>query len=280
MSMDVEQLIERVGRMGRVGLGTLPTPLLPLPSFSMEVGVEVWIKRDDLTGFAFGGNKVRKMEFLLADALRRECDVLLTVGGAQSNHARTVAAAAATHGIACHLVLGGPRPRTPTGNLLLDRLFGAELHFGETEDWAILEGQMNELASQLTQEGHRPYTIPIGGSTGTGALGFVAAFAEFTEQCDALKVSPRWIVHATSTGGTQAGLEAARRTLGRDRPRILGVAVAKTGKDLSEEVAKLVAEVQNLIGGDPGAEPFEVFDGSWGRLTGSPPRELSRHLPC
>ena len=253
-----------------MGLGTLPTPLLPLPGFSKEVGVEVWIKRDDLSGFAFGGNKVRKMEFLLADALQRECDVLLTVGGAQSNHARTVAATAVTHGLGCHLVLGGSRPSAPTGNLLLDRIFGAELHFAETEDWATLEGQMDQLASQLTEEGRRPYTIPIGGSTRIGALGFVAAFAELTQQCSVLDISPRWIVHATSSGGTQAGLEAARRMLGSGGPRVLGVAVAKTGKDLSEEVERLVAEVQDLIGGDPGGEPFEVLDGYMGPAYGVP----------
>ncbi|HVM13586.1 MAG TPA: D-cysteine desulfhydrase family protein [Egibacteraceae bacterium] len=233
----------------RVRLAALPTPLQRLDSLSAELGVELWVKRDDLTGVGLGGNKVRKLEYLLGDARRRVADVLVTVGGAQSNHARTVAAVAAMAGMDCHLVLGGHRPAQVTGNLLLDGLFGARAHFAGTEDWAVLEEQAGELAALLQRDGRRPYVMPIGGSTAVGALGFVDALAELAEQCAAVGLRPRHVVHATSSGGTQAGLEAGRALLGWEEMQISGVTVAKTSGELSATVAELMRQVTGLLGG-------------------------------
>jgi D-cysteine desulfhydrase len=246
--MPRKELIAKIGGVPRTPLGTLPTALHYLPSFSDEVGAEVWIKRDDLTGLALGGNKVRKLEFLLADARQSGADTLVTVGGAQSNHARSVAAVAAMQQMECHLVLGGERPNRPTGNLLLDQLFGADLHFADTDEWDILEKQADDLSAQLSHAGRHPYTMPIGGSTYIGALGFVAAFVELLEQCDAVAVRPTSIVHATSSGGTQAGLEAARQLLGLSTPRVMGVGVAKTAGDLSLAVRQLVDQLVDYLG--------------------------------
>lgn len=260
----------KVAATARVALATLPTPLHRAERFSDAVGAEVLIKRDDLTGFAVGGNKARKIEFLLADAAARGADTLITVGGGQSNHARMVAAAASIAGMSCHLVLGGDRPRDPTGNVLLDRLFGAHVHFGGTEDWDVLEKQMGELATELTSGGAKTYAMPIGGSTPIGALGFVAAWFELSDQCAAAGVEPRWIVHATSSGGTQAGLEGTRRMLGIEEPRVLGVSVAKTAGELSDEVGELVAGVMELLGADPDDAPGEILEGYMGSAYGEP----------
>jgi D-cysteine desulfhydrase len=138
------------------------------------VGAEVWLKRDDLNGVATGGNKVRKLEFLLGEAASIDADTLVTVGAPQSNHARTVAAAAAMQGLECHLVLGGNRPSAPTGSLVADLMLGARLHFAGSDDWDVLESRAEALANELRDEGRRPFVIPVGGSTPVGALGFVA----------------------------------------------------------------------------------------------------------
>jgi D-cysteine desulfhydrase family pyridoxal phosphate-dependent enzyme len=262
--LDRDELELRLGEWPRVGLGSLPTPLQRMSALSNLIGAEVWIKRDDLTGFGLGGNKVRKVEFLLADARRSGADTLLTVGGAQSNHARTVAAAAATHGMGCHVVLGGSRPAVPTGNVLLDGLLGARMHFAGTEDWDLLEKRMNELATELREEGLTPYEMPVGGSTSLGALGFAAAYLELFDQCAGVGLAPASVVHATSSGGTQAGLTAAARLLGRDEPRIVGVSVAKTAADLATEVGAISGGVMELLGGE--ADPAEglVLEGFMG----------------
>ena len=148
-----------------LGLAQLPTPLDEAPRLSAALGARVLIKRDDLTGLALGGNKARKLEYLVRDAIDRGCDTLVTGGGAQSNHARMTAAAAAKMKMRCHLVLGGDRPSHFSGNLLLDDLFGAELHFTGTDDWNVWQSEIKRVAAQI---GPNAYPIPIGGSTPVG----------------------------------------------------------------------------------------------------------------
>jgi len=174
------------------------------------VGADVWLKRDDLNGVACGGNKVRKLEFLLGEAASIDADTLITVGAPQSNHARTVAAAAAMNGFECHLVLGGIPPSAPTGSLVADLLLGARLHFAGSNDWDVLESHAGALANDLRNEGWRPSVMPIGGSTPVEALGFVDAFLELMEQIPVVDLPRCTIVHASSSGGTQAGLELGR----------------------------------------------------------------------
>jgi len=255
------ELALALARQPRLSLGLRPTPFHRAPSFSKAVGADVWLKRDDLNGVATGGNKVRKLEFLLGEAASLDADTLITVGAAQSNHARTVAAAAAMHGLECHLVLGGDRPSAPTGSLVADLMLGAKLHFAGSDDWDVLESRAEALANELRREGGRPFVMPIGGSTRVGALGFVGAFTELLEQIPADELLRWTIVHASSSGGTQAGLEVGRQLLGLPGPRIVGVAVAKTAGDLRAEIHELMTQAAHLLGFDRALSPPYLVDG-------------------
>jgi D-cysteine desulfhydrase family pyridoxal phosphate-dependent enzyme len=258
--VSTSELALALAREPRLSLGLRPTPLHRVPSFSKAVGGEVWLKRDDLNGVATGGNKVRKLEFLLGEAASIDADTLVTVGAPQSNHARTVAAAAAMHGLDCHLVLGGNRPSAPTGSLVADLILGARLHFAGTDDWDVLESRAEALANKLRGEGRRPFVMPIGGSTRVGALGFVGAFMELMEQMPAVELLQSTIVHASVSGGTQAGLELGRQLLGLPGPRIVGVAVGNTAGDLRAEIHELMAQTAQLLGFDRALSPPYLVD--------------------
>lgn len=206
-------------------LCTLPTPLQPAPRLGAWLGgVELWIKRDDLTGLALGGNKTRKLEFLVGAALEAGCDTLVTAGAEQSNHCRQTAAAAAAAGLRCHLALGGAAPSVPRGNLLLDHLLGAHVHWcgphRKGED-------LPAITAQLEHEGLRPYLVPYGGSNVTGALGYAYAAEEFAAQCTSLALRPDRIVVASSSGGTQAGLLAGFARAGFE-VRVTGIRIDPT----------------------------------------------------
>ncbi|MEM6853118.1 MAG: D-cysteine desulfhydrase family protein [Planctomycetota bacterium] len=203
----------------RVRLAHLPTPIQPWPRLSDALGgPQLWVKRDDLTGLATGGNKTRKLEFLVADALEAGADSLITAGGPQSNHCRQTAAAAAQLGLAAHLVLGGdpPPPENIQGNLFLDQLLRATTHF---VDKTQRNAKMELLADELRAAGRSPYVIPVGGSNAIGTLGYVAAMFELAEQLNAMPdVRFDRIVMATSSGGTQAGLTLGAKMIGFDGP--------------------------------------------------------------
>ncbi|MBX3433896.1 MAG: D-cysteine desulfhydrase family protein [Pirellulales bacterium] len=207
----IADLRNKLAEIPRIRLGNMPTPLVDLPRIAAEYGgPPLGIKRDDLTGLATGGNKTRKLEFLVADAVRRECDCLITAGGPQSNHCRQTAAAAAIAGLECHLVLGGePQPRV--GNLLLDELLGATIHWTPRERRTA---RMEELAAELTRVGRCPDIIPVGGSNARGALGYVAAMAELVEQLPACGSRAPHLVFPTSSGGTQAGIVLGAKLAG------------------------------------------------------------------
>ena len=235
----------------RLPLAFLPTPLHPLPRLSAWLtehggpsGLQLWIKRDDQTGLAGGGNKTRKLEFLLADALAQGADTLLTTGAAQSNHCRQTAAAAARVGLECHLVLGGTPPAEANGNLLLDMLLGARLHWTARENRLA---RLAELTDELRAAGRRPYPITYGGSDAIGARGYVYALDELRTQCDAIGLRPDAIIIPSSSGGTQAGLVAGSAALGWDAP-ILGISIDEPEVDLQARVARLAAETAAGIG--------------------------------
>jgi 1-aminocyclopropane-1-carboxylate deaminase/D-cysteine desulfhydrase-like pyridoxal-dependent ACC family enzyme len=198
----------------------------------------VLVKRDDLTGLALGGNKARKLDFLMRDALERGCDTVVTAGGAKSNFARMTAAACARLGLTCHLVLGGDEPARDSGNLVLDRLFGAELHFAGTDDWGVLDANMQRLAAEI---GARAYPMPIGGATPVGALAYIHAADELLAQMD---TPPDWIVVADGSGGTHAGLLAGLPA----SVRVLGVDVSRPAVPLAVSVPKLAAKAAALAG--------------------------------
>jgi D-cysteine desulfhydrase family pyridoxal phosphate-dependent enzyme len=224
--------------MQRMPLAALPTPIDDAPRLSEAVGARVLVKRDDLTGLALGGNKARKLEWLVADALAQGADTLVTAGGAQSNFARMTAAAAARLGLGCHLVLAGDAPPRATGNLILDRLFGARLHFAGAHDWRFLEARVAAIADAL---GPRAYAMPIGGASPVGAVAYLHAADELAAQ---MPVLPDWVVLADGSGGTHAGLLAGLPA----RVRILGVDVARPPRPHAERIPELAAEAAALAG--------------------------------
>jgi 1-aminocyclopropane-1-carboxylate deaminase/D-cysteine desulfhydrase-like pyridoxal-dependent ACC family enzyme len=240
-------------------LATLPTPLERGPQ--LPGGARLWLKRDDLTGLGLGGNKARKLEYLCGAAVADGAHTLVTVGAAQSNHCRMTAAAGALLGLEVHLVLSGDRPDRPTGNLLLSQLFGAQMHFTGAHEshWGELEIAREALADELAAAGAGPYSIPIGGSTPVGALGYASAFFELMEQCRARDVHPAAIVVTSSSGGTHAGLVAGR-ALWRERhgetdgplPEIVAIGVAKGVNIGSPDIATLARDTISLVG-QPGS---------------------------
>jgi L-cysteate sulfo-lyase len=237
-----------------------PTPLEPAPGLAAALGLErdLLVKRDDLTGPGLGGNKVRKLEHLVADAEERGCDTLVTVGSAQSNHCRLTAVLGAAAGLDVHLVLGDRADEAPlAGNLALDRLAGATVHGFATAEWSALAGHLADVTAELAAAGRRPYEVPLGGSTALGAAGYVRAHLELLDQLDTLGVEATAVVHASSSGGTQAGLLAGRLLTGRG-PRPVGVDVAKLDTDLAADVRTLAEATLALLGADREVDPDEV----------------------
>lgn len=232
--------------LASVPLADAPTPVDELSRLrdALGGGPRLLIKRDDTIGFAFGGNKVRKMRLVAADAQRRGADTLITSGGIQSNHARVTAAAAAKLGMRCVLVVNGSRPERPTANTLLDELLGAEIRY--VSDRTQRAGAMDAAARELEAQGRRPYVIPIGASTPLGAAAFVRAVHELLAQID----PPDIIVHSSSSGGTQAGL-AAGLALAGVRTRVIGISADETARDLSHTVRTIIGGLPQLLDVDP-----------------------------
>ena len=240
----------------RFPLGHLPTPIERMERFSAALGgPEIWIKRDDQTGLATGGNKTRKLELLLGEALQQGADVVLTVGAVQSNHCRQTAAAAARAGLECVLVLRGyapPRDRW-TGNLLLDDLLGARLWWAEESDPldALAEAAAAQRAGAEGAAGRQPYVIPYGGSNPLGAAAYALAFEEMWAQTEELDGGQRLrfdrVVFASSSGGTHAGLVVGAKACGYEG-QVLGISVDKTGGHLRETVSSLLAPTAECLG--------------------------------
>jgi L-cysteate sulfo-lyase len=206
----------------RIPLAHLPTPVERMERLTRYLGgPELYIKRDDQTGLATGGNKTRKLEFLVADALAQGCDHLITTGAPQSNHCRQTAAAAARYGLGCSLILRGQPPDSITGNILLDNLLGAHLYW---EQGPSPQRGAGRISHQLKAMGHKPYVIPLGGSNVMGATGYVLAMEELMAQLTAEKIYIDFIVFASSSGGTQAGLAVGAEVTGF-RGKILGISV-------------------------------------------------------
>ena len=216
----------------------LPTPVHRLDCLSDEYGVNVYCKRDDLTGFGFGGNKTRKLDFLLAEARELGCDTLVAIGANQSNFCRMAAAYGVAGGMEVHLVLGGKEPAHPTGNLRLDHLLGVTCHHVDSSDWDTWAEEAGRLEIKLLSQGKKVYRMPVGGSTPRGALGYVDAFAEILVDQSRLDVEFDAILHASSSAGTQAGLVVGR-AIANWRGRIIGISVAKQKAELEKDVLHL-----------------------------------------
>jgi L-cysteate sulfo-lyase len=240
-----------LGRFPRVRLAHLPTPLEHLPRLSHTLGgPEIWIKRDDCTGMSSGGNKTRKLEFLMADARAQGADIIVTQGATQSNHARQTAACAAKMGIDCHLLLEDRTGKTnhdytQSGNVLLDRLHGASVEIRPAT--ADMNAELAQLAATLQSTGRRPYLIPGGGSNAIGALGYVNAALELVTQANDLGLRIDHVVHATGSCGTQAGLITGLAGIRSGIP-LLGIGVRAPRDKQEENVFNLACATAELCG--------------------------------
>ena len=248
----------------RMPLAQLPTPLYRLDNVSAALSRNIYVKRDDMTGVALGGNKVRKLEYLLADALQKGCDTVITTGGAQSNHAMLTAACALRLGLTPHLVLKGRGVCEKKGNLLLSELMGVDVRLVDTDSYADVYAAMEALKEKLLSEGKKPYLIPVGGSVPLGALGYAHGMLEAFEQLHALDVSPSRVVCCTGSGGMHAGLLLGAKLFSHSffeqAVRVTGIAVSDEPfetivAELVEGTAALLGEAVTLQKGD-----VEIFD--------------------
>ena len=240
-----------LSRFPRVSLAHLPTPLEHLPRLSEHLGgPQIYIKRDDCTGLATGGNKTRKLEFLVADAIANNADVLITQGAVQSNHARQTAAAACKVGMDCELVFekrvkDADDAYQNSGNVLLDRIFGANIR--EVEKGTDMNAAMEALADELRGKGRTPYVIPGGGSNRIGALGYVNCSLEFMDQANREGLVIDHVVHATGSAGTQAGLVVGLQMTNSGIP-LTGIGVNAAKEEQEEKVRVLAEEVADFVG--------------------------------
>ena len=254
----VEEAKNLLARLPRTSLGFYPTPLHKLERLSAELGVNIYLKRDDLSGVStFGGNKMRKLEYLLGDALAQGADTVFTYGATQSNHAMQTVAAACKCGLHPVLYLVSvvePDKETLRANLLLDYIYGAEVHIVQMEpgeEEADAEARSFAMGAEhverLRAEGKHPYDVPMGGASPVGSVGFAGGFVELEEQCAAAGIKPDYLYHASGTGGTLAGLAAGRALLGADM-RIVSVAVSPKDEGYETRTADLANRALGVIG--------------------------------
>jgi D-cysteine desulfhydrase family pyridoxal phosphate-dependent enzyme len=272
-----------MSRVPRVRINFLPTPLVELKGLARVLGgPRILMKRDDLTGVALGGNKTRKLEFLLGEAIAQGCDTVITGGAMQSNHCRQTSAACAAVGLECHLALGGKAPAAASGNLLLDHIFGATIHWcGECHKGE----RIPEIADALRAEGRKPYVIPFGGSNAVGAIGFVEAMRELSEQLSARGDRINAIILPSSSGGTHAGMVVGAEIYGVAADVIgIGIDKGEPGEPSYEsELAALANQTAEGLGVAArfGADRFHMrygyFGGGYG-VIGDREREAIRFL--
>ena len=235
-------------QFAKTPLGFFPTPLVELSRLSQFLGgPKIFMKRDDLTGLALGGNKTRKLEYILADAIKQGCDTIITAGAAQSNHCRQTAAAAAKLNLQCHLLLGGEAPPKAQGNLLLDHLFDSHIHWTGNNR----KGEdIDRIFKQLKEAGQKPYLVPYGGSNELGAMSFIDGVGELPQQQESGKFSH--VVFASCSGGTHAGLILGKE-VHKQTFELLGINIDKLTNDplsLDQRITQLVNSTAKLIGLD------------------------------
>ena len=237
----------------RIKLAHLPTPIEELPRLTKLLnGPRLLVKRDDQTGLAFGGNKTRKLEFLVAEAQAQGADTLISAGALQSNHCRQTAAAAAKFGFECILVLTGQPSDRATANLLLDELFGAQIV--TVVDRSQRDRVLRETCDQAAASGKKPYLVPYGGSSSTGALGYAFAMEEYRQQ----GIAVDWMVFGTSSGGTHAGMVLGQRVFGY-RGKILGISIDESEEWLKTHVSRLASETSFRMGDQIDFKPEDVL---------------------
>ncbi|MBV9566240.1 MAG: D-cysteine desulfhydrase family protein [Bradyrhizobium sp.] len=274
MPLDRRSLSERLAAFPRLGLASLPTPLEPMPRLTAHLGgPRLWVKREDATGLGFGGNKLRKLDYVLHEAVSRGADTVVSGGVVQSNSQRQVAAVAAKLGLACHLVVYHGRLAPPTseyetsGNALLNRLFGAELHdVPWTGDRNVA---IRALFSDLEAKGGRPYFVPYGVSDALGAVGYATTIAEIESQAAQSGFTPAAIVHCTGSAGTQAGLVVGA-ALALPGTRIVGIDIDAEPERVRADVVAFAKEASGLLDIPFDEAGVEVVAGHAGPAYGVP----------
>lgn len=268
-----QAILDRIHRLPRADLGAfLPTPLVSLQRLGSDLGLQLLVKRDDLTGIGTGGNKVRKLEFLMGEAQARGADHLITTGGAQSNHAQLTAACAARAGMGCQLILREGAEAGVRGNLVLDSLLGAEVAVLESDDYfANIDDYMRRAAEEKAEAGRRPYVIPLGGATPVGCLGYILCCAELAEQARTLDLHIDTIIAAVGSCGTLAGLVVGAGIFLPDT-RIVGMSVSFPRDRAVSTVADLVEQTRDFIGAvhDMAEVDWDVIDDQIGPGYGRP----------
>lgn len=245
-------------QLPRLRFAHLPTPIEAMPRLSAVLGgPNLWIKRDDQTGLALGGNKTRKLEFLIAEAQAHGARTLLTAGAVQSNHCRQTAAAAARNGFECILVLSGNQPNEVSGNLLLDQMLGAQIIWTKRSE---RDHTLQKAFDHAWSAGKRPYLIPYGGSSPTGAAGYAYAVAEMMAQCGPQQEvpMPEWVIFASSSGGTHAGLVVGAKAF-QYPGQIFGISIDEQEDVLQARVADLATKTAELMGVIESFSPAEIL---------------------
>lgn len=249
--MDLKKLLKQ---FDRVPLTHLPTPLEYTENLTKLLGgPNIFFKRDDCTALAFGGNKTRKLEFVMADAINKHANVMITIGGLQSNWARQMASASRKLGMEVILILEGIEPETYQGNLLLDHIMGCELRFQEItqeEEDKEIQGECpitRKVAEEIKNANKIPFTAPLGAATPLGNLGYINAIIELQDQLDEMGVRADYIVLATGTGGTQAGLELGVRLLDL-KTKIIGLSISRHTREKADEISELCNKTIDFLG--------------------------------
>jgi D-cysteine desulfhydrase len=261
----------------RTRLCVLPTPIIKMKNLSKIVGSNIFVKRDDLTGVAFGGNKNRKLEFLLADALAKKADVIITEGALQSNHCLQTAASASKVGLDCELVLSGSPEKAISGNLFLNKILGSTLHI--VKDSSQRQKLMEERASSLEKTGKRVYLIPTGGSTDIGAFGYINCVKEIREFSKREKIDLNSIVFPTGSGGTHAGFMLGCKFY-YPNCNVIGVAVEHNKQDLTGHIHSILKDFQQSQGLNFDEDDFTctIYDNYVGPGYGIPTKEVIKTI--
>ncbi len=232
----------------KINLGCYPTPLYQMKNLSRKTGLNLFIKREDLSGLGLGGNKIRKLEYLLADAKKKECDAIITTGAAQSNHAMLTAAACRVLNLEPILVLKERGVTSLKGNLLLSKILDAEVHFVDTDDKEIVKNEVDSIMKRIEKAGKKPYFIPTGGSVPLGVIGYISAVSEMMAQSQKQDIRIDHIVCASGSGGIQAGLVAGVKLLNKNT-KVTGINIS-SNKELAEVIANLANGALELLSSD------------------------------
>ncbi len=265
----IKQLNQMTDQKSRAQLGFFPTPFYKLERLSERLGVSLYIKRDDFSGMSlFGGNKIRKLEYIMGDALQQGCDTVITYGATQSNHAMQTATACRRLGLTPILYLTAyvePDEKDIRANMLLDRILGAEMHIvrprpeetpAQTKARATAMGKAR--AQELAAQGHRCYDVPIGGANPVGTAAFARGYGEMLSQCNELGIKPDYVFSGTGSGGTLAGMVAGHRYIG-DGAQVIGIADSASGSEYEEKCAWLCNEALRWLGSDATVTPEDFI---------------------